>query len=95
MATLCLVPLVDLAPILVDPEKLWEFVAHHGLVLSVLKCPTCDSDLQVNSTYRFRCSKRTQRLAIKKIVRGRCSTNVSERFCRFLKAAAQLYPPAQ
>lgn len=87
MATLCdgcLLPLVDLAAILVDAEKLWEFLANHGLVLSALKCPTCDSDLQVNSSFRFRCSRRTQRRTTKKIVKRRCSTNVSARKDTFL-----------
>lgn len=83
----CLVPMVELGAILKDQKRLWLFFSEHGLVKRTIKCPTCESELEVNSSFRFRCSKVCRRRTGKKIISRRCSTNVSARKGTFLGSA--------
>ena len=72
--------LLELATVLEDAKRLWDFLSSHGLVHKTYKCPSCDTDLPVNNSFRFRCSKVVKRRTEKKSVVRRCSVNVSAAF---------------
>ncbi len=75
----CRLSLLELAPILADDTKLWDFLSKHGVVTSAIKCPTCESEVKVNSAFRFRCGKVSKRRTGKKVIARVCKTNLSAR----------------